>query len=152
LLMLPIPKRGTRRSGVTIWSGLRASTIGCCRRRIGCIRRNGDLLVDSEAKEARSIPVGTGDGSGDGGEAGIGGLAPDKAICNDRDGVTLALVFPHKHGAGLEAPRAVCWWPGTAREAREMLGGFRIKPLKHLLLDVPGEESCDQILGEALRR
>jgi hypothetical protein len=33
-----------------------------------------------------------------------------------------------------------------------MFGGFRIKPPKRLLLDVPREESCDEILGEAGRR
>jgi hypothetical protein len=47
------------------------------------------------------------DGPRDGGEAGIGRLAPDKAIGDDRDGVSLALVFAHEHSAGLEAPRAI---------------------------------------------
>jgi hypothetical protein len=82
---------------------------GGSRRRIGCVRRNFGLFVDPEAKEARSIPVRAGDGPRDGGEAGIGGLAPDKAICNDSNSVPLALVFAHKHGARLEAPGAICW-------------------------------------------
>ena len=33
-----------------------------------------------------------------------------------------------------------------------MLGGLRIKAPKRLLLEVPREESCDEILGEARRR
>jgi hypothetical protein len=40
------------------------------------------------------------------GEAGISRLAPDIALCNDGDGVPLALVFAQEHGAGFEAPRA----------------------------------------------
>jgi hypothetical protein len=81
---------------------------GGSRRRIGCVRRNFGLFVDPEAKEARSIPVRAGDGSGDGGEAGIGCLAPDKAFRNDGNSVPLALIFAHKHGAGLEAPWEIC--------------------------------------------
>src|SRR5262249_28295591 len=46
-----------------------------------------------------------------------------KATCNDSDAVPLALVFPRERSAGLEAPWAICWWPGTSRKAREMLGG-----------------------------
>jgi hypothetical protein len=37
-------------------------------------------------------------------------------------------------------------------QAGEMLGGFRIKPAKRLLLDVPAKKPCDEILGEAWRR
>src|ERR1700730_2495863 len=37
----------------------------------------------------------TGDSSRDDGEAGISRIAPDIALCNDGDGVPLALVFAH---------------------------------------------------------
>jgi hypothetical protein len=120
LSLRPIAKRRMRRIGVLTLpsssdgpaglaaSGLgRSSPIGGSRWRIGCVRRNRRLLVDPEAKEARSIPVRPGDGLGDGGEAGIGGLAPDKAIRDDRDGVPRALVFAHQYGVRLEAPRAI---------------------------------------------
>ena len=115
-----LPEREMRGSGIATWSlyGNRpsrfaatrlgkSSPIGESRRRIGCIRRNCRLLVDPEAKEARSIPGRTGDGPRDSREAGIGGLAPDKAICNDSDGVPLALVLTNKQGAGLKAPWAI---------------------------------------------
>src|SRR5438552_17632804 len=98
---------------------------------------------------------GTERSTGDQGAAissGIGGLAPDKATCNNCDGVPGALIFLHEHGAGFEAPRAICWWPSTSRETCEMLGGFRVKAPKRLLLDVTAKKPCDEILGEARRR
>ena len=122
----------------------KSSPIGESRRRIGCIRRNCRLLVDPEAKEARSIPVRTGDRPRDGGEALVGGLAPDKAIRNNCDSVPLALVLAHKQGSGLEAPWALCPCPIAPRQTGKMLGGFRIKPPKRLLLDVPAKKPCDE--------
>jgi|ERR1700739_1133528 hypothetical protein len=99
-----LPEREMRGSGIATWSLYgnhpsrfaaarlgKSSPIGESRRRIGCIRRNCRLLVDPEAKEARSIPVRTGDRPRDGGEALVGGLAPDKAIRNNCDGVPLSL-------------------------------------------------------------
>ena len=48
-----------------------------------------------------------GDGPRDGGEAGIDRLAPDVAIRNNDNGVTLPLVLAQEHGAGFEAPKAI---------------------------------------------
>ena len=39
--------------------------------------------------------------------AGVSRLAPDIALCNDGNGVPLALVFAQEHGAGFEVPRAI---------------------------------------------
>jgi hypothetical protein len=135
--------------GTCSWPPGQEAPIGEPRRRIGCVRRNCRLLVDPKAEEARSVPVRTGDGPRDSREAGIGGLAPDKAIRNHSHGVPLALVFAHEHGAGLEAPWALCPCPVAPREAGKMLCGFRIKPATHLLLDVPAKKPRNEILGEA---
>jgi hypothetical protein len=66
--------------------------------------------------------------------------------------VPLALVFAHKQGSGLEAPRALCPCPIAPRQTGKMLGDFRIKSPKRLLLEVPAKKPRDEILGVAWRR
>ena len=73
----------------------------------GCVSRNRGPLVDPKTKKAGTVPGCTGDSPRDGGQAGIGRLVPDVAICDDRDSVALTLVFAQEHGAGLEAPRVI---------------------------------------------
>ena len=60
---------------------------------------------------------------------------PDIAVWNDSDSVPLALVFAQKHGAGLEAPRAIGSRLVPLDEAIEMLCDLRIKPAEGLLLE-----------------
>jgi hypothetical protein len=102
-------------------------------------------------KKRGPFPFVPGDGPSDGREAGIGCLAPDKAICNNSDGVPLALVFAQEHGAGLEPPWAIGFWFVTPRDCAEDLCHRRIWPAQRLLLDVPAEEPRDEILGEGWR-
>ena len=76
-------------------------------------------------------------------EAGVAALVPDIAAGHDRDGVLLALIFAHQHGAGLEAPiRQLV----ARRETVQDLGGLRIEPAKSLFLDVPADEAGDEVL------
>src|SRR5947209_3075672 len=63
--------------------------------------------ASAQAKEARATPGRAGNRARDGGEAGVGRLAPHVAARTDGDRVPLAPVFAHEHGAGLEAPWAV---------------------------------------------
>jgi hypothetical protein len=65
--------------------------------------------------------------------------------------VPLALVFANEHGAGLEAATAVRSPFAGPSEAVEMFCGLRIKPADGLLLNVPAEEPCYEILGEGRR-
>src|SRR3984893_16946991 len=128
------------------------SPVGRSRRRVGCFRWNRGPLVDPETKKARAVPGRTGDSSRDNGEAGISCLAPDIALCNDGDGVPLALVFAQEHGAGFEAPRAIGSAPGAPRESIELLCGLGIQPAEGLLLNVPAEEPRQDVLAEGRRR
>src|ERR1700730_1938401 len=121
------------------------SPVGRPGRRVGC------PLVDPETKKTRAVPGRTGDRSRDDGEAGISRLAPDIALCNDGDGVPLALVFAQEHGAGFEAPRAIGSWPVAPRESIEMLCGLGIQPAEGLLLNMPAEEPRQDVLAEGRR-
>jgi hypothetical protein len=55
----------------------------------------------TQAKEARTAPRRPGDGARDGGEAWVCRLAPHEPAGDHGDRMTLALVLPHQHGAGL---------------------------------------------------
>src|SRR6266851_6809317 len=101
------------------------------------------------ARRSAPVPGRAGDGPRDGREACVGVLTPDIAARHDGDGVALALIFAHQHGAGLEATG---WWLTIPREAVEDLGGLRIEPPEGLFLDVPADEAGDEVLGEALWR
>ncbi len=87
----------------------------------------GLIAPCAEPEEARPVPGRAGDGPRDRRQACVGVLAPDVAARHDGDGVPLALIFAHQHGAGLEAP---VWRFAIPREAVEDLGGLRVEPPK----------------------
>src|ERR1700730_13434364 len=74
----------------------------------------GFIDAGAKPKEPWPVPGRAGDGPRDGGESCVRALAPDIAARHDRDGVPLALILPHQHGAGLEAP---AWRLGAPSEA-----------------------------------
>src|SRR5712671_2787739 len=110
-------------------------------------RSLGLIAPGAESEEARPVPGRAGDGSRDNGKAGVDVLAPDIAARHHRDGVALAPIFAHQHGAGLEAPVRQLAAP---RETAQDLGGLRTDPAKSLFLDVPADEPGHKVLGEAL--
>jgi hypothetical protein len=70
-------------------------------------------------------------------EAGVGRLAPHVPVRNNRDRVSLAMVFAHEHGAGLEAYSAVRTRLVAPCEAVQRLCAIGIKATEGRLLDVP---------------
>jgi hypothetical protein len=130
--------------------------------RSDCVSRAGDsdsLSLDivqmigaiTHAEESGAAPSRAGDGARDGGKARVGLPAPSIAPRNNRDGVPLAPIFAHEHGADLEAPWAVRFRIASCDVAQK-LRGLRIKPAEGLFLDVPAEKPRHEILAERWRR
>jgi hypothetical protein len=65
--------------------------------------------------------------------------------------IPLALILAHEHGTGLEAPLAVRYPLVTMGEPVQKLRGLRIKPTQGLLLEVPADETPDEVLAEGRR-
>jgi hypothetical protein len=100
-------------------------------------RPPGLIAPCAEPEKARPVPGRAGDGPRDNRQAWVGVLAPHIAARHDGDGVALALIFAHQHGAGLEAPVR---WLVIPREAIQDLGGLGVEPSESLLLDVPADD------------
>ena len=84
-----------------------------------------------EAKEARAVPFGAGDGEGDLGEAVIGLAVPGKAVGHHHHPLRLPIPLPDQHRTGRKFVR---FWSKLARRA-DIAGpaSFATVRSKHLL-------------------
>src|SRR5947209_953399 len=114
--------------------------------------RAGRSREAPERPPSWAVPSGPGDRARDGGEAWVCRLAPYVPARDHSDGVALALVFAHEHGAGLEAPRSVGSSLAAARQPVQELRHVRIEPAEGLLLDMPADKPCHEVVGERWRR
>ena len=107
------------------------------------------VLPFPQAKEPGPVPVGAGNDLGDGGEARIGLLLPDKAIRHDRHRVMRAPEFPDKDGPRFQplAPRVACpLLVVTLQNLKSRL----VMAAKRFFLKPPGQGSQQKIPPQPL--
>ena len=102
----------------------------------------------TDPEESWAAPGRTGDGARDGREARVGGVAPHVAVAYDRNGVSLALVFPDQDCADLETSQAIRSWLVASCKTIKELGGLGIETAQALFLDMPTNEPGNEVFGE----
>src|SRR5262249_18982193 len=113
----------------------------------------------AQAKKARSIPVGSGDRTGNDGEAAIAAAVPQKAIIHDCHVVGGALPFSHQDTAGAwKHSRRSRWHLGTIatehliKQSSQFFGDRLSKATQTALLSRVGDAKRNYVTTQRRRR